>query len=149
MEQVSKMLKQVRTMMTKEEFAEEVEKRIQGVDTSKLYDVLSKHVKAGRLKKSDMILYARYGWCLQNPEAVIAYEAARGKLGGWIVNNCSTEISKVNARVKVCEQFGFEASRVEIIGTPYYDSTDWNFIRFNCAGWSWLINNGDIDKVYD
>lgn len=142
-------MERVRTMMTKEEFAEEVEKRIQGVDTSKLYDVLSKHVKAGRLKKSDMILYARYHWCLENPEAVVAYEAARGKLGKWIVNNCSTEISKANARVKICEQFGFEASRVEIIGTPYYVSTDWNFIRFNCAGWSWLINNGDIDKVYD
>ena len=133
-------------MLTKEEFAEEVESRVKGVDTAELYDTLYEHVRAGRMGAGDVMQYAHFCWCLREPEAVVAYEVERGK---WAVNNCSTEISEEAARLKVCEEFGFEASRVKIIGTPYYDATDWNFIRFNCAGWCWLMKNGGVDKVYD
>lgn len=133
-------------MLTEEEFAEEVESRVKGVDTAELYDTLSEHVRAGRMGAGDVMQYAHFCWCLRKPEAVVAYEVERGK---WAVNNCSTEISEEAARLNVCEEFGFEASRVKIIGTPYYDATDWNFIRFNCAGRCWLMKNGGVDKVYD
>lgn len=35
------------------------------------------------------------------------------------VNNCDVEITEEAARIKVCEEFGFEASRVKIIGSAY------------------------------
>lgn len=27
---------------------------------------------------------------------------------------------------------------------PYFFSTDWNYFRFNCNGWSWEIVNGEL-----
>lgn len=135
-------------LVTAEEFAAEIKSRVKwdkGLDVSPLYDVLSRLVREKKLTPGDVFGYAVYTWCLRKPEAVVAYEVERGK---WAVNNCSTEISEEAARLKVCEEFGFEASRVKIIGPPYYDATDWNFIRFNCAGWCWLIKNGGIEKVY-
>lgn len=29
---------------------------------------------------------------------------------------------------------------------PYYFSTDWNYFRFDCSGWSWEIVNGELYK---
>ncbi len=88
---------------------------------------------------------------MKNPEAIIAYQIdpywETPIHRKWAVNNCSEEITEEAARVKVCEKFGFEASRVKIIGTPYYDATDWNFIRFDCAGWAWLMVDGAIRQV--
>ena len=82
--------------------------------------------------------YAYYAWCLREPEAISAYQIGTGKdtpvHQKWAVNNCSQEITEAEASVAVCEEFGFEVSRVRIIGTPYYDATDWNFIRFEYSG---------------
>ena len=50
--------------------------------------------------------------------------------------------------MKVCREWGFEASRVKVIGTPYYDSTDWQFIRFDCAAMTWLWANETLYMVY-
>ena len=111
-----------------------------------VYSVLVALVDKKAITASDVYQYARYKWCLRDPLAIVAYQERREK---WIVNNCAEAITEEAARVKVCEEFGFEASRVKIIGTPYYDATDWNFIRFDCAGWHWLMNNGGICKVYD
>ncbi len=65
----------------------------------------------------------------------------------------------------VNEFFGFEPESVEIIHTvhsyevdkhhrlrkkaeyervPCYDSTDWNYIRFNCKGWQYEMINGTL-----
>lgn len=64
------------------------------------------------------------------------------------MNNCAEEITEEAARIAVCEEWGFEASRVRIIGTPYYDATDWQFIRFDCACMAWLWCNGNLHQVY-
>lgn len=42
----------------------------------------------------------------------------------------------------------FETGRTHIIGTPYYDATDYQFIRFNCAHMAWLWQNGNLLQVY-
>ena len=43
----------------------------------------------------------------------------------------------------------FEACIHRIVGTAYYDATDWNIIRFNADGVSWLINDGELAPVFD
>lgn len=136
-------------LLTAEEFTAEVKSRVKwdkGLDVSPLYDVLSRLVRENKLNPGEVYGYAVYTWCLRNPEAVVAYKEAPGK---WLVNDCGTEISEERARVEVCEEWGFEASRVKIIGTPYYDATDWQFIRFDCAHMTWLWKNGNLYQVYE
>lgn len=145
-------------MLTAEEFAAECrplfvpETEYRPTEAAaEVYDVLSTLVREEKLTPGDVFGYAAHKWCLKNPEAIVAYQVDPYKESPihrkWAVNNCSEEITEEAARVKVCEEFGFEASRVKIIGTPYYDATDWNFIRFNCAGWAWLMVNGSIRQV--
>lgn len=134
-------------MVTAEEFAAEIKSRVKWdkeLNVSPLYEVLSQLVKEKKLKPGDVFQYAVYTWCLRNPKAVIAYNEGNK----WLVNNCGTEISEERARVEVCEEWGFEASRVKIIGTPYYDATDWQFIRFDCAHMTWLWKDGNLYQVY-
>lgn len=132
-------------LLSEEEFLTEAEPKDKGA-AADVYSVLVALVDKKAITASDVYQYARYKWCLRDPLAIVAYQESREK---WIVNNCAEAITEEAARVKVREEFGFEASRVKIIGTPYYDATDWNFIRFDCAGWHWLMNNGGICKVYD
>lgn len=94
------------------------------------YEALVGLVEEKKLQPRDVMEYAHFRWCLNKPEAVVVYQTAPDK---WTVNNCDTEITEERAKVEVCEEWGFEASRVRIIGTPYYDATDWQFIRFNCG----------------
>ena len=42
----------------------------------------------------------------------------------------------------------FEVCRVQLIGTPYYDASDSNFIRFDCGGYGWLAKDGELYKLY-
>lgn len=113
--------------------------------TIKVYEALVNLVEEKKLRPGEVFDYARYYWCLNSPEAIIAYQIDRDK---WAVNNCDTEITKEEAQVKVFEEWGFETGRVHIIGTPYYDATDYQFIRFNCGHMAWLWANGDLLKVY-
>lgn len=112
---------------------------------TEVYAALVAQVKEKRLRPSEVCGYAHFKWCLRKPEAIVAYQTDPGK---WSVNNCGTEITEEAARVAVCEEWGFEASRVKIIGTPYYDSTDWQFIRFDCAHMTWLWKNESLYQVY-
>ncbi len=68
-------------MITAEEFAAEVKSRKRGkeLDVSDLYEVLSGLVREEKLTASDVYQYAVHGWCLQNPEAIVAYEEEGGK----------------------------------------------------------------------
>lgn len=132
-------------LLSEEEFLTEAEPKDAGA-AADVYRVLVALVDKKAVTASDVYQYAHFKWCLRDPVAIVAYQESREK---WIVNNCAETITEEAARVKICEEFGFEASRVKIIGTPYYDATDWNFIRFDCAGWHWLMNNGGICKVYD
>lgn len=89
--------------------------------------------------------YAHYKWYLRDAKAIIAYQEGRDR---WIVNNCGTEVSEDTAKIAVNSEWGFEASRVRIIGTPYYDATDYQFIRFDCKQMTWLWKNGNLYQVY-
>ena len=105
-------------LVTAEEFDAEIKSRVKWdktLDTAKLYETLVRLVQEKKLTPGDVMQYAVYTWCLRKPEAVVAYEEAPGK---WLVNNCGTEISEERARVEVCEEWGFEASRVRIIVEP-------------------------------
>lgn len=132
----------IKDLMTKEEFLEIANRK--EAEAGAVYDVLARLVKEEKLTAADVIEYAKFRWCLHAPEAIICYYVG-GKQ--WIVNNCDTKIPEKRAILEVNSEFGFEASRVQIIGTAYYDATDWNFIRFDCMGWAWLMENGQIHKV--
>lgn len=131
-------------LLTKDEFLAEANKP-EDDTAAETYDVLANLVETGKLSAADVYQYARFKWCLRDPDAIVDYQCGRDR---WIANNCATDIAEDTARIKVCEEFGFEAIRVKIIGTPYYDATDWNFIRFDCAGRAWLMHNGGLHQVY-
>lgn len=113
--------------------------------TRETYKTLATLAADGKITNSEVYSYAVFGWCIRKPEAIVAYERDRGK---WEVNNCGAEITEEAAQVKVCEEWGFETSRIHIIGTPYYDATDYQFIRFDCAHMTWLWKNGNLYQVY-
>lgn len=135
-------------MLTEDEFIAEAEAgKCCNADTLKeVYAKLFGLVKAEKLSCSDIYRYARYKWCLHDPEAIIAY---RGECDKWMVNNCCKAVSEEEAKIAINNEWGFEASRLTIIGVPYYDSTDWQFIRFNCAGTAWLWFDEDLRRVYE
>ena len=117
-------------------------------DTEKLRQVyvrLVELVGQGKLKEQDVVKYAKYRWCLCNPEAIIATEV---DLIEYIVNNCNTAISENEAKVRINHEFGFEVSQITIIGTPYYEASDWQYITFECREFNWLWANANIYKVF-
>lgn len=131
-------------LITAEEFFAEAGKQLK-VPVSGTYKALVTLVEEKKLHPGEVLAYAHYHWCLNKPEAIVAYRTGRDE---WAVNNCDTEITEEGARIKICEEWGFEAGRVHIIGIPYYDATDYQFIRFNCSNMSWLWRNGSLLQVY-
>lgn len=131
-------------LITIEEFLAEAEKEL-SVTAGSTYNALVELVEEKKLRPREVFGYAHYRWCLNKPEAIVAYQTGHDK---WSVNNCDTEITEEAALVKICEEWGFETGRTRIIGTPYYDATDYQFIRFNCAHMTWLWQNGSLLQVY-
>lgn len=131
-------------LITMEEFLAEAGKKISN-PAADTYETLVGLVKENKLRPGEVLGYAHYHWCLNSPEAVIAYRTGPNE---WTVNNCGAEITEERARIEVCEEWGFEANRVHIVGTPYYDATDYQFIRFDCAHMTWLWANGQLYQVY-
>lgn len=131
-------------LITIEEFLAEAEKSL-SVTAASAYNALVELVEAKKLRPGEVFGYAHYRWCLNKPEAIVAYRTSHDK---WSVNNCDTEITEEAALVKICDEWGFETGRVHIIGIPYYDATDYQFIRFNCARMTWLWQNGSLLQVY-
>lgn len=131
-------------LISMEEFLAEAKKQLSdpAADT---YKALVRLVEEKKLRPGEVLGYAHFRWCLNRPEAVIAYQTGPRE---WTVNNCDTEITEERAKMEVCEEWGFEANRVRIIGTPYYDATDYQFIRFDCAHMAWLWQNGGLYQVY-
>ena len=131
-------------LISMEEFFAEAEKE-PSITTGSTYHALVELVEAKKLRPREVLSYAHYHWCLNKPEAIIAFRTGRDE---WSVNNCDTEITEEAALVKICEEWGFETGRTHIIGIPYYDATDYQFIRFNCARMTWLWQNGSLLQVY-
>lgn len=130
-------------VLTEEEFLLEANRK--DAAAARTFRNLLKLFEERRITAATIYRYAKFSWCMKNPEAVIAYEGDHDR---WYVNNCDAEITEEEAIVKVNKEWGFEASRVSIVGKPYYDATDWQFVRFNCAGVAWLWANGNLEKVY-
>lgn len=135
-------------LVTQDEFIVEVGKKPDDPNSDQLilvYKTLVSLVEAKKLRPGEVFGYAYYHWCLNSPEAIVAYQTGRDK---WTVNNCGVEITEDAARIKICDEWGFETGRIRVVGNAYYDATDYQFIRFNCGHMAWLWSNGDLFKVY-
>ena len=131
--------------LTWEEFWAELRMEDDPSTAQKLYQILRRHMESGALTAYDLYQYARFRWCVRCPEAVIAYQTGPKR---WAVNNCGETISKEQAILRLNSEWGFEASRIKLLGTPYYDATDWNFIPFRCGRYDWIMQNGDLHQIY-
>lgn len=129
-------------LITEDEFLAEAQR--QDNQARGVYKKLCQLVKDGKISNQDVYYYAFYKWCLNDVEAIVAYQTRRG----WIVNNCCSEINIEVAKEKIYKEFGFDMKLIEVIEKSYYGSTDFNFIRFDCCGWHWLMYDGKIDLVY-
>lgn len=78
------------------------------------------------------------------------------------------EITRDEAKIYINREFGFEASRIDIIyevetykkeghtvklrdkyrRTPQYCATDYNYVRFNVDNWSYEAVNGQLCQYY-
>lgn len=132
-------------LITQDEFITEAGEHFDPEILKDVYSALVDLVNQKKLCAGDVYMYAKYNWCLRKPEAVIAYQKGRDK---WEVNNCGTEVTEDQGKIEVNREWGFEASRIKIIGTPYYDATDYQYIRFDCAHMTWLWKNGNLYQVY-
>ena len=132
-------------MVTQEEFITEANLHREHAKAAETYNALAALVSAKKLEPSSVLGYAAHCWCLDRPDAVEAYQTDRSR---WTVNNCSAEITTERATLEVNREWGFEAGRIAIKGAAYYESTDWNWIRFNCAGMAWLMCNGSLYQIY-
>ncbi|MGP8313309.1 hypothetical protein ACG0Z4_20855 [Enterocloster aldenensis] len=132
-------------LLTEAEFVIEAGKYYEVETLKKVYAALVGMVEQKKMRASEIYTYARFKWCLRNPEAIVAYQRERDE---WEVNNCGTEVSEDDAKEAINSEWGFEKDRVQIIGTPYYDATDWQFIRFDCGHMTWLWKNGNLYQVY-
>ena len=130
-------------LISEEEFLTEARQQDNKI-TRNVYSVLVGLVNDRKLSASKVYQYARFKWCLKNAAAIKAYECDSGE---WVVNNCDTEISERKSKIKVNEEWHFEADWIKIIGTSYYDATDWQFIRFDTGNMAWLWSEGNLYQV--
>ena len=141
-------------ILTEQEFIKEAQGYIYAphnydMDTLiNVYYTLAKFAQEKMITPFDVYNYARYGCCLRNPEALIAYQSFQYGKDRWHVNDCDTEITNDKAKMLINDEWGFETSRIKIIGKAYYESTDWQFIRFDCMYVSWLWTADDLYQVY-
>ena len=131
--------------LTFEEFSAELETMPTDVFAKQLYNALIPLVAKGALTALGLYQYARFRWCRNHPEAVIACQTSPHS---WAVNTCDTEYREECAKLLINSEWGFEASRIQLQGTPYYDATDWNFIRFRCGPLDWLMKDGELYQIY-
>lgn len=110
-----------------------------------LYPKLNTLAWKGIIRPWTFFDYARYLWCMNNPQALVYVQIGPKD---WVINCCDTEINAERATDIVCRNWGFDKERVHILETPYYESTDWNYIRFHCSLQEWIMHDGEIDKVY-
>lgn len=137
------------SILLERDFIAEASDRLGEFDENVLKDVyraLVELIHQKVLTPRDVYIYARMGWCLKNPDAIVAYQTSNGE---WAVNNCDKVVSEDFAKNTISRKWGFDASRIEIIGTPYHDTDEWQFIRFNCARAAWLCKDSNIYKVME
>lgn len=131
--------------LTWEEFWAELQMDGDHSAAQELYQTLRRHMENGALSGYQLYGYARYCWCVKCPEAVSTYQIGPKR---WAVNNCSEKISEDRALLLLNSEWGFEVDRIELLGVPYYDATDWNFICFRCGRYNWLMQDGTLYQIY-
>lgn len=134
------------TLLAEDEFLAELGAGQSDILARQLYDKLRTLVEEKALTAMGVYNYAKYRWCRNHPEAVIAYRIDRCS---WVVNNCSMEIPEERAVLLVNSEWGFEASRIKLRDTPYYEAADMNFISFQCGPLGWVMRNGDLYQIYE
>ena len=94
-------------------------------------------------------------WCEQERIIRTDYESLASS--GW-------EMQEDVAKQLIWEEFGFDKDKIRIVYSvpgyeinrhgekrrtaqeierrPLYEATDWNYVRFDCAGWCWEMYNG-------
>jgi len=133
-------------LLTLDEFTAEAGEFYDAEVLKAVYDKLKEFYELHRLTARELYNFARFKWCLKHPEAIISCQVDKQR---WFVNNCDTAISIPEAQMRINDMFGFEASGIEIIGTPYYDATDYQFIRFQVREMMWLYCNDDLFRVLE
>jgi hypothetical protein len=133
-------------LLTLDEFMAESGKNYDVEVLKAVYDKLKEFYELHRLTARELYNFARFKWCLKHPEAIISCQVDKQR---WFVNNCDTEISIPEARIRINDMFGFEASGIKITGTPYYAATDYQFIRFWVRDIAWLYCNDDLFRVLE
>ena len=113
-----------------------------------VYGILANYADKSIISTEEVYSFAKHNWCLDRPEAIEVYQIDSNGLH-YVFNSCSERISQEEAIVRINNEWGFEASRIKILGVPYYSSTDWQFIRFDCCGMSWLWAEESLYKVYE
>ena len=102
-------------LLTLDEFTAEAGEFYDAEVLKAVYDKLKEFYELHRLTARELYNFARFKWCLKHPEAIISCQVDKQR---WFVNNCDTEISIPEALIRINHMFGFEASGIEIIGTP-------------------------------
>lgn len=133
------------SLLTLDEFLQELQADAHIDTAQQLYSVLLGYVKKSALSAYGLYQYARFCWCIKHPEAVIACQTGPKR---WEVNNCGESISEEQAILLLNSEWGFEAGRIKLLGTPYYEATDWNFICFRCGPCDWLMRDGELHRIY-
>ena len=133
-------------LLTLDEFTAEAGKNYDAEVLKAVYDKLKEFYELHHLTARELYNFARFKWCLKHPEAIISCQVDKQR---WFVNNCDTEISIPEALFRINSMFGFEASGIKITGTPYYGTTDYQFIRFWVRDIAWLYCNDDLFRVLE
>ena len=133
-------------LLTLDEFTTEAGKNYDTETLKIVYAKLKGFYELHRLTSRELYNFARYKWCLRHPEAIITRQVDKQH---WYVNNCDTEIPIPEALWRINDMFGFETSGIEIVGTPYYDATDYQFIIFRTREIEWLYCNDDLFRVLE
>lgn len=131
-------------VLSEDEFILEAGKNYDVETLKNVYARLIELVTTGKLSKNEILAYATYKWCLRDVKTLVACLIEPEH---WEVNNCGSEIEEEQAIIQINREWGFEASRIEIQGIPYYEATDYQFIRFSCAHAEWLWKNGELYSV--
>ena len=133
-------------LLTPDEFIAEAGKPYDVGTLKIVYAKLKGFYELHQLTSRELYNFAQFKWCLRHPEAIISRQTEQQHR---FVNNCDTEIPIPEALWRINDMFGFETSGIEIVGTPYYDATDYQFIIFRTREIEWLYCNDDLFRVLE
>lgn len=119
----------------------------QTTNARNVYDKLIAMMDKGEMKPYSMMSFSHL---VRQPSVnTDMIQACLVGCNKWEVNFCLEEVTVEKAKCLINEEFGFEVGRIKILGVPCYDATDYNYIRFDCAGLTWLMIDGELKSVWE